>query len=137
MDQQHSTLPQCQPDAIQPTTSVLRLLNCCSAQLERLLSELRSQSDAEPALRANAAQVLQALALDAEIALASIFLNRISGTYPVRHCVEAALVAVLLARAAPDRPANAGRRLRRADDERRHAGAARQFPEPARGADTG
>jgi len=99
MDQQHSTLPQCQPDVIQSTTSVLRLLNCCSAQLERLLSELRSQSDDEPALRANAAQVLQALALDADIALASIFLNRISGTYPVRHCVEAALVAVLLARA--------------------------------------
>jgi HD-GYP domain-containing protein (c-di-GMP phosphodiesterase class II) len=99
----HSTLPECRSAAVsepaQTNPSVLGLLNCCSAQLERLLSELRSLSDAEPALRAIAAHVVQALALDADIALASIFLNRISGTYPVRHCVEAALVAVLLARA--------------------------------------
>lgn len=99
MNQQHSTLPECWPDAGQSTSSVLRLLNCCSGQLERLLSNLRSQSDAEAALRAVAAHVLQALALDTDIALASILLNRIAGTYPVRHCVEAALVSVLLARA--------------------------------------
>lgn len=101
MDQQHSTLPECQPSTDQSAPSVLRLLNCCSEQLERLLCELRSEADAEQALRAIAAQLVRALALDADIALASIFLNRISGTYPVRHCVEAALVAALVARAMP------------------------------------
>jgi HD-GYP domain-containing protein (c-di-GMP phosphodiesterase class II) len=81
------------------TPSVLRLLNDCSAQLALLLNDLRSLTDAEPALRALAAQVLQAIELDADIALASILLNRITGTYPVRHCIETALVATLVARA--------------------------------------
>lgn len=99
MDEKHDSSPQCQPDANRWAPSVLRLLNDCSAQLERLLSDLRSKSDAEPALRALAAQVLQAIALDPDIALASILLNRIAGTYAVRHCVETALVAALVARA--------------------------------------
>ena len=84
--------------------SVLRLLNCCSVSLERLLGELRGLSEAEPALRALAAQVLEAIALDADIALASILLNRIAGTYPLRHCVETALVATLVARATGQTP---------------------------------
>jgi HD-GYP domain-containing protein (c-di-GMP phosphodiesterase class II) len=107
MDEKHDNLPQCQTDASQlapPVTSVLRLLNDCSASLEQVLNDLRSQCDAEPALRAIAARVLQAIALDADIALAVIFLNRIAATYPVRHCVETALVATLVARASGQTP---------------------------------
>jgi HD-GYP domain-containing protein (c-di-GMP phosphodiesterase class II) len=107
MDEKHDNLPQCQRDANQsaaPVTSVLRLLNDCSASLEQVLNELRSQCDAEPVLRAIAAQVLQAIALDVDIALATIFLNRIAATYPVRHCVETALVATLVARASGQTP---------------------------------
>jgi HD-GYP domain-containing protein (c-di-GMP phosphodiesterase class II) len=106
MDQQCSTLQEHEArlGRVQSGPSVLRLLNCCSASLEHLLNELRSQSDAEPELRAVAAQVLQAIALDADIALAAILLNRIAATYPVRHCVEVALVATLVARASGQTP---------------------------------
>jgi HD-GYP domain-containing protein (c-di-GMP phosphodiesterase class II) len=95
MDRERSSSQACENVA----PSVLRLLNDCSARLEPLLNDLRSKTDAEPALRALAAQVLRAIDLDADIALASILLNRIAGTYPVRHCIETALVATLVARA--------------------------------------
>ncbi len=103
MDQQLRTL-QDHESKTGGVPSVLRLLNCCSASLEHLLGDLRNQSDAEAALRAIAAQVLQAIALDTDIALAAILLNRIGGTYPVRHCVETALVATLVARATDQTP---------------------------------
>jgi hypothetical protein len=79
--------------------SVLRMLNRSSLQLDCLLSQLRSVDNAEATLRAIAVQVMQAIELNADIALAAILLSQISGTYPVRHCVEAALVANLVAQA--------------------------------------
>jgi hypothetical protein len=79
--------------------SVLRLLRRSNLQLECLLSELRNISNADVTLRAVAAQVMQAVELSPDIALATILLNQIPGTYPVRHCIEAALVSTLVARA--------------------------------------
>lgn len=92
-------------DAAAPP-SVLRLLNEIELRLEALLAGLPHDSGAEHALRALAGALHDALAQDADIALACLFLNQIRGPYAVRHSVETALLAALLARAlgmpAPD-----------------------------------
>lgn len=77
--------------------SVLHLLNESNHRLERLLHELRSKENAEQELRAIAAEVLRAYELNPDIALACVLLNQIAGTYAVRHCIETALVAILVA----------------------------------------
>ncbi|CDG82762.1 HD-GYP domain-containing protein [Janthinobacterium agaricidamnosum] len=81
-----------------PAPSVLHLLNRSNQRLERLLLDLRSQDDAEHEVRHIAADVVRAAELDPDIALASIFLNQINGTYAVRHCIETALLVSLVAR---------------------------------------
>lgn len=78
--------------------SVLRLLNEANHRLEHLLNELRDKNNAERELRDIARDVLQAVELNPDIALACIFLNQIAGSYAVRHCIETALVAVQVAR---------------------------------------
>lgn len=77
--------------------SVLHQLNECNRRLEHLLRDLRNEHNAEGELRDIAREVLQAVATDRDIALASILLNQIAGSYAVRHCIETAVVAVLLA----------------------------------------
>ncbi|HAT33900.1 MAG TPA: metal-dependent phosphohydrolase [Janthinobacterium sp.] len=78
--------------------SVLHLLNQSNKRLERLLLDLRHESNAERELRDIARDVLHAVELNPDIALACIFLCQIAGTYAVRHCIETALVAILVAR---------------------------------------
>lgn len=78
--------------------SVLHLLNVCNRRLEHLLENLRNERDAEGALRAIAADVVHAVAQQPDIALATIFLNQIAGSYAVRHCIETAVVVVVMAR---------------------------------------
>lgn len=78
--------------------SVLHLLNGCNRRLEHLLDNLRNERDAEGALRAIAADVVVAVEQQADIALAAIFLNQIAGSYAVRHCIETAVVVVVMAR---------------------------------------
>ncbi|MDC8760389.1 HD-GYP domain-containing protein [Janthinobacterium fluminis] len=82
-------------DEAQP--SVLHLLNEANKRLEGLLHELRSKHNAERELRDIARHVLHAFELNPDIALACVFLNQIAGTYAVRHCIETALVAILVA----------------------------------------
>lgn len=81
-----------------PPPSVLHLLNVCNRRLERLLDNLRDELDAEAALRAIAADVVHAVDQQPDIALACIFLNQIAGSYAVRHCIETAVVVVVMAR---------------------------------------
>ena len=78
--------------------SVLRLLNEAAQRLERLLLDLRSENNAERDVRDIARELLRALDHDADIALASILLNQIAGSYAVRHCIETALLAMLVGR---------------------------------------
>lgn len=78
--------------------SVLHLLNVCNRRLEHLLDNLRNERNAEGALRAIAADVVHAVEQQADIALAAIFLNQIAGSYAVRHCIETAVVVVVIAR---------------------------------------
>jgi HD-GYP domain-containing protein (c-di-GMP phosphodiesterase class II) len=77
--------------------SVLHLLNVCNRRLEHLLENLRNERDAEAALRAIAADVVHAVAQQPDIALAAILLNQIAGSYAVRHCIETAVVVVVMA----------------------------------------
>ena len=78
--------------------SVLHQLNQSNKRLERLLQDLRNEHNAEGELRDIARDVIAAVALNPDIALACIFLSQIAGTYAVRHCIEAAVVAVVVAR---------------------------------------
>ena len=81
-----------------PSASVLHLLNASNRQLQHLLENLRNEPDAEGALRDIAADVIHAVEQHADIALAAILLNQIAGSYAVRHCIETAVVVVVMAR---------------------------------------
>src|SRR5471032_2772974 len=88
-----------------PPPSVLHQLNQCNRRLERLLLDLRNEHNAEAELRDIAHEVILAVDLNADIALACIFLNQIAGTYAVRHCIDTAVVAVVVARGIGKSPA--------------------------------
>jgi HD-GYP domain-containing protein (c-di-GMP phosphodiesterase class II) len=67
--------------------------------LERVLTTLASQDDAQAELLQVAQNLITATEMNADIALACILLNQICGSYAVRHCVETAIVAVIVAKA--------------------------------------
>lgn len=77
--------------------SVLHELNAANRRLEKLLADLRSERNAESELRAIARDVIRAVELNPDVALACIFLNQINGMYAVRHCIETAIVAIIVA----------------------------------------
>ncbi|MEO5932788.1 MAG: HD domain-containing phosphohydrolase [Duganella sp.] len=78
--------------------SVLHQLNVSNRRLERLLQNLRNEHDAESELRDIAREVIRAVDLNPDIALACIFLCQIAGSYAVRHCIETAVVVVVMSR---------------------------------------
>jgi HD-GYP domain-containing protein (c-di-GMP phosphodiesterase class II) len=78
--------------------SVLHQLNVSNRRLERLLQNLRNEHDAESELRDIAREVVRAVDLNPDIALACIFLCQIAGSYAVRHCIETAVVVVVMSR---------------------------------------
>ncbi len=78
--------------------SVLRLINLANKRLERLLFNLNYEADAPAKLVEVAKAVNYAVSLNADIALACILLNQEAGSYPVRHCVDTAIVATVVAR---------------------------------------
>jgi HD-GYP domain-containing protein (c-di-GMP phosphodiesterase class II) len=78
--------------------SVLHQLNLSNRQLERLLQDLRNEHNAEGELRDIARDVIHAVQLNPDVALACIFLSQIAGSYAVRHCIETAVVVVVVAR---------------------------------------
>lgn len=79
--------------------SVLQSLNQINRRLDRVLMELRDVSSADTELRAIARELIDAVARDKNIALASIFLNQIVGAYAIRHCTETAIIVSLVAQA--------------------------------------
>lgn len=78
--------------------SVLQSLNHINRRLERILMELRDQNSADADLRSLAQELIDTVERDRDIALATVFLNQITGAYAVRHCTEAAIVVTLIAR---------------------------------------
>jgi HD-GYP domain-containing protein (c-di-GMP phosphodiesterase class II) len=94
--------PPARPE--QPAPSVLQSLNQINRRLDRVLMELRDVSSADTELRAIAGELIAAVERDTNIALASIFLNQIVGSYAIRHCTETAIIVCLIARAMDKTP---------------------------------
>jgi HD-GYP domain-containing protein (c-di-GMP phosphodiesterase class II) len=80
------------------TPSVLHQLNLCNRRLERLLHNLRNEHNAEAEVRDIARDLIRAVEINPDVALACIFLSQINGMYAVRHCIETAVVTVVIAR---------------------------------------
>ena len=79
--------------------TVLRSLNELNRALEILLLGLRNNPTAHIELAQLANELIETVERSPDIALAAIFLNQIAGLYAVRHCVESAVVATVVARA--------------------------------------
>ncbi len=79
--------------------SALHLLNMTYKRLEQLLLHFESEADLEYKFLEVAKTLDSACNINADVAHASILLNRDSGSYPVRHCVDTAVVSILIARA--------------------------------------
>jgi HD-GYP domain-containing protein (c-di-GMP phosphodiesterase class II) len=79
--------------------SVLRSLNLVTGQLDGLLAGLSAYRDADRALRQIAREVAAATARSPDVAIAAVLLNQIAGRYAVRHCIDTAIVACVVARA--------------------------------------
>lgn len=90
---------------INAPASVLHSLNRVSSELDALLSGLRAYSESDGALRQVAQAVAEAAARAPDVAIACILLNQIGGRYAVRHCVDTAILACVLARAMGKAPA--------------------------------
>jgi HD-GYP domain-containing protein (c-di-GMP phosphodiesterase class II) len=79
--------------------SSLHLINLINRRLGRLLLNIHNEPDAEAKILEVAETVNHACTISADVAHASILLNRDGGSYPVRHCIDTAVVAVLVAKA--------------------------------------
>ena len=78
--------------------SALRMINLANKRLETLLLNLPNENNAEPKLREVAKALIFACKIDSDVALATILLNQEDTAYPVRHCVDTAIVSLLVAR---------------------------------------
>jgi hypothetical protein len=90
--------------AVRPAAppSVLRALNAVQRRLE---DAARHGAHGDPAdLRATARDLLHAIDLSADVALACVLRNQVAGSYAMRHSVETAVIAALVARHLHMRP---------------------------------
>jgi HD-GYP domain-containing protein (c-di-GMP phosphodiesterase class II) len=79
--------------------SVFRSINAATKRLERLLYGLHAESDAQEKILELAKMIIDAVDLNPDIALGCILLDQEATKYAVRHCVDTAIVATLIARA--------------------------------------
>lgn len=82
----------------QEAPSALRLINLASKRLQGLLLNLPNEKEAPPKLLEVAKALIYACTIDSDVALGSILLNQESTPYPIRHCVDTAIVALLVGR---------------------------------------
>lgn len=91
------------PDNIAPESHsrqpVLRRINEAHRELEHLLFNIERVPDAQVRLLAVADKLIAAVDDGPDIALACILHNQNEGSYAVRHCIDTAVVAMLIARA--------------------------------------
>jgi HD-GYP domain-containing protein (c-di-GMP phosphodiesterase class II) len=90
------------------TPSVLRMLNGASQRLQIVLDEIAHgrASNARTRLQDIARAIAAAIDLQSDVALACILHNQAAGPYCVRHSVDTAIVALLVARALKKTPAD-------------------------------
>lgn len=89
-----------QPNAAPPqeAPSVLRSINLVNKRLDRLLFGLHNETDFPNKILETAKVVVAAVDLNPDIAVACILLNQQAVPYPIRHCVDTATIAILIAR---------------------------------------
>lgn len=80
------------------TPSALRFINLANKRLERLLYNLGNEPDAALKILEVVKALNYAVDTNADVALASVLLNQQSGSYAIRHSIDTALVASLIAR---------------------------------------
>ncbi|RJF98598.1 HD-GYP domain-containing protein [Noviherbaspirillum saxi] len=83
----------------QDTPSALRFINLANKRLERLLYNLNNEADAPAKILEVGKALAFAVDINPDIVLASVLLNQQASSYAVRHCIDTALVALLIARA--------------------------------------
>ncbi|MDP2029294.1 MAG: HD domain-containing phosphohydrolase [Thiobacillus sp.] len=79
--------------------STIRTINLIVRRLDMVLRELKTLPDPRDKILEIVKMIHVAVDLNADIALASLLLNGSSGTYPVRHCVDSAILSTLVAQA--------------------------------------
>lgn len=84
--------------------SALHMINTVNKRLERLLCSLNSEPGAEAAILELVRTLMQAADVNSDVALACVLLNQDEGSYAVRHSVDTAIVALLVARAMKKTP---------------------------------
>lgn len=89
------------------TPSAVRLINLVNKRLERLLPGIAGESDVQARIFDAVKLIGLALDISPDIALACILLNQQAGEYPIRHCVDTAVVSLLVARALKKEPEEA------------------------------
>lgn len=89
---------EAQQAATRETPSALRLINLANRRLERLLYNLANEPEAEAKILEVVKALEYAANINTDVVVASIFLNQAAGKYAVRHCIDSALVASLIAR---------------------------------------
>ena len=87
--------------------SALRFINHANKRLERLLYNLNNETDIEAKILEVAKTLSYAADINPDIVLASLFLNQAAGNYAVRHCIDTALVSLLISRAMKKSPEEA------------------------------
>ncbi|QBE66655.1 metal-dependent phosphohydrolase [Pseudoduganella lutea] len=84
--------------------SVLRALNAVQQRLE---NAAHARGHGDPAdLRATARELLHAIDLSADVALACVLRNQVAGSYAMRHSIETAVIAALVGRHLNMRPSH-------------------------------
>ena len=78
--------------------SAIRMLNSANRLLRKTLPVLPTLDNAQEKMLEIATLIYDALELNPDIAVASIFLNHEAGPYVFRHCVDTGVVAALIAR---------------------------------------
>ena len=89
---------EAQQAATRDTPSALRFINLSNKRLERLLYNFGNEPDAEAKILEVVKALGYAVDINPDVSLASIFLNQAAGKYAVRHCIDSALIALLISR---------------------------------------
>lgn len=79
--------------------SALRFINLANKRLERLLYNLAAEDNVQDKILEVAKALTYAANINADVVIASVFVNQAAGNYAIRHCIDTALIALLVARA--------------------------------------
>jgi HD-GYP domain-containing protein (c-di-GMP phosphodiesterase class II) len=78
--------------------SALRFINLANKRLERLLYNLSNEADAQTKILEVVKALVYASDINSDVVLGSVFLNQDAASYAIRHCIDTALISLLIAR---------------------------------------